>query len=72
MFFCEKPGPNWTIAKGMVERKEKPQKRPEKCEFFEGVWKSPLKQRVASDSNRDEMSLNVEWARDSSTRSVLR
>jgi hypothetical protein len=34
MFFCEKPGPNWTIAKGIAERKEKPQKRLEKCGFF--------------------------------------
>ena len=65
MFFCEKPGPNWTIAKGMVERKEKPQKRPEKCRFFEGVWKSPLKQRVASGWNADEMARRAILARHS-------
>jgi len=31
--FAEKPGPDGTIAKEMAERKEKPQKRPEKCGF---------------------------------------
>jgi len=29
----EKPGPQGTIAKEMVERKAKSQKRPEKCGF---------------------------------------
>jgi len=31
----EKPGPQRTIAKENGERKEKSQKRPEKCDFFE-------------------------------------
>jgi hypothetical protein len=44
-FSAERPGPKWTIAKEKGERKEKSQKRPEKCGFFGGVWKSPLKQR---------------------------
>jgi hypothetical protein len=35
-FSAEKLGPFRTIAKVKVERKEKPQKRPEKCGFFEG------------------------------------
>jgi hypothetical protein len=48
---AEKPGPHETIANEMAERKEKSQKRLEKCEFFEGMWKTPLKQRVTSDSN---------------------
>jgi hypothetical protein len=33
LFAPEKPGPQGTIAKEMAERKEKSQKRPEKCEF---------------------------------------
>jgi hypothetical protein len=47
----KKLGPQGTIAKVNGERKEKSQKRLEKCGFWGGVWKSPLKQRVASDSN---------------------
>jgi hypothetical protein len=47
--FAAKPGPKGTIAKEIAERKEESQKRLEKCGFFRGVWKSPLKQRVASD-----------------------
>jgi hypothetical protein len=46
IFFCEKLGPQGTIAKAKVERKEKSQKRPEKCGFFGGMWKSPLKMRL--------------------------
>ena len=53
MFCSEKLGPQATIAKEIAERKEESQKRPEKCAFFREVWKSPLKQRVASDSNGD-------------------
>jgi hypothetical protein len=45
-FSAERPGPRGTIAKENGERKEKPQKRQEKCRFFWGVWKSPPKQRV--------------------------
>jgi hypothetical protein len=33
LFMCGKPGPQGTIAKEIAERKEKPQKRPEKCGF---------------------------------------
>jgi len=33
-FSFEKLGPQRTIAKGKAERKEKSQKRPEKCRFF--------------------------------------
>jgi hypothetical protein len=47
-FSFEKLGPQRTIAKGIVERKAKSQKRPEKCRFFGGMWKSALKQRVRS------------------------
>jgi len=34
MFICGKLEPQRTIAKELVERKEKPQKTPEKCDFF--------------------------------------
>ena len=34
MLRCGKLGPAWTIAKVKRERKEKSQKRLEKCDFF--------------------------------------
>jgi hypothetical protein len=45
-FTAINPGPERTIAKEFPERKQKSQKRPEKCKFFAGVWKSPLKMQV--------------------------
>jgi hypothetical protein len=47
MFFCEKPGPEGTIAKVIRERKEKSQKSRKNRSFCgRGVWKSPLKMRL--------------------------
>jgi hypothetical protein len=43
---AEKLGPQGTIAKLGRERKEKPQKRLEKCVFFGSVWKSTVKTRL--------------------------
>jgi hypothetical protein len=62
-FSAENLGPKGTIAKGNAERKEEPQKRPEKCGFFGGVWKSPLEQRVASDSNAEVGDLHSEMTK---------
>jgi len=41
-----RPGPLGTIAKVVKERKEKPQKRLEKCAFFWAIRKSGLKTRL--------------------------
>jgi hypothetical protein len=41
LFFREKLGPHRTIAKENGERKEKSQKRPEKCRFFRGDVEIP-------------------------------
>jgi hypothetical protein len=62
-FSFEKLGPQRTIAKGLAERKAKSQKRLEKCGFYRGVWKSPLKQRLASHSNPGAVTLCAELAR---------
>jgi hypothetical protein len=53
-FSAEKLGPQGTIAKENGERKEKSQKRPEKCKFFVDMWKSPLKQRLECREGRNE------------------
>jgi hypothetical protein len=64
-FVAKNPGPEGTIAKEFQERKRKSQKRPEKCRFFGGMWKSPLKMRFEGISRRSRRSLRAENLEDS-------